>query len=49
MGWIELMAWVKAMRRQTQGEQTSPDSWAGAEKDPWWAEQHKKRDEERRG
>ena len=48
MGWMEFLEWCKQMNRQTDGEQTSPDSWKGSDKDGWWVEQRRKRDEERR-
>lgn len=46
MGWREFRAWIseraRSVRAQTEGQTTSPDSWANRERDPWWAEQHEK-------
>ena len=47
MGWIELLGWLKVMHRQQKGTQASPDSWAGADQDPFWTEARRKREEER--
>lgn len=47
MGWLELLAWVKAMKRQREAGQPSPDSWAV--EDPWFAEQHARAAREARG
>lgn len=40
MGWLELLAWLKAMGRQNEGRKPSPDSWDV--EDPWFAEQQAK-------
>jgi hypothetical protein len=37
------------MNDQKQAGQVTPDSWRGAENDPWWVEQRRLREEERRG
>lgn len=46
MGWRELRAWLREMRRALKEErglaQTAPDSWDGYEQDGWWAEQRQK-------
>lgn len=47
MGWLELLAWVKAMRTQNEGKTTSPDSWDNVDVDPWWQEQRRERERKR--
>jgi hypothetical protein len=47
MEWGVFLGWLGVMKRQAEGTQTSPDSWRGVENDPWWAEQRRKREEER--
>lgn len=47
MGWRELLGWIKAMHRQREGAEVSPDSWRNADRDAWWAEARRKRDEDR--
>lgn len=49
MGWLELLAWLRVLNKQVKGAQTTPESWENSEQDPWWAEQRRIRDEERRG
>lgn len=46
MGWLELNAWLTAMKTQREGSKPKVDSWAV--EDPWFAEQRRKREEERR-
>jgi len=48
MGWRELMAWLKVMRRQQEGKEVGPDSWEGADRDPFWVNARRQREEERR-
>lgn len=36
MGWRELNAWLRVMKRQTEGEQPDPYSWKAP--DPWFDE-----------
>jgi len=42
MGWRELRAWLRELnrsaRRRREGSRTHPDSWAGKEGDPFWAQ-----------
>jgi hypothetical protein len=45
IGWLELLAWIKAMKRQREVPQPSPDSWDV--RDPWFDEQRKLRQEQR--
>ncbi len=47
MGWLELLAWAKAMNRQQKGPEMSPDSWDGYENDPWYQGERQKRAAER--
>lgn len=47
MGWREFQSWLRerarSIRAQTTGGPTDPGSWAGRDRDPWWAEQDEKR------
>lgn len=49
MGWRELRAWIRerarSVQQQMEGDRTSPGSWDGAERDPFWVEQNRKRKE----
>lgn len=46
MGWNQLLAWRKEMRRSLQARHglsvTGPDSWDGAESDGWWEQMRRK-------
>jgi hypothetical protein len=46
MGWRELRGWLREMNRQREIEAgrggAGPDSWQGAENDPFWAEMREK-------
>lgn len=46
MGWREFMGYLhersEALRRQAEGNRTTPGSWAGRDQDPWWDEQHRR-------
>jgi len=44
MGWLEFRRWLRVMNKQIAGQRTQPDSWAGVENDPQWAEIHRERD-----
>lgn len=48
MTWAAFKEWLAAMRRDRDGAELSPDSWAGYDRDPWYQEQRRLRDEERR-
>lgn len=48
MEWALFEAWRDTMRRQVQGRQAGPDSWDGAQSDPWWTQQWRDRAEKRR-
>lgn len=48
MEWALFLAWLKTMRNQIEGTQTSPDSWKGSENDAWYQEQRRKREEARK-
>lgn len=47
MGWREFWAWVRECRRIREAEARAhtadPNTWKGAQNDPWWAEMRKKR------
>lgn len=47
MGWGELMAWLKSMNRELEGEKVAPDSWKNADRDPWWQMVRREREEGR--
>lgn len=48
MGWLELLTWLKVMRRQTSAKKVSPDSWKNVDQDEWWVKARRERDEQRR-
>jgi hypothetical protein len=41
-GWRQFKGWLRELRadqeRQALAHKTSPDTWAGAEHDGWWAQ-----------
>lgn len=47
MGWRELRGWIgeraRSIRERTEGRITDVGTWAGRDRDPWWAEQDEKR------
>jgi hypothetical protein len=49
MGWREFKAWLRERRqlveRQNQAHTSDPNTWAGAERDGWWAQQRAKREQ----
>lgn len=47
MGWLELLSWIKAMRRQQAAQRPKHDSWSV--EDPWFAQQHERARREARG
>jgi hypothetical protein len=53
MSWAELWAWLRARDRmlgaRARAQQASPDSWAGRDRDGWWAQQDQRRRQMRGG
>jgi hypothetical protein len=46
MGWRELLAWLKAMRRQREAVKPKHDSWSVH--DPWFDQMHERARQEAR-
>lgn len=46
MGWLEFLEWLGAMRREHEALEVGPDSWRGAESDPWWVNARREREEQ---
>jgi hypothetical protein len=44
MRWDVFQAWLEALKRRNEGQQSDPYSWRGHEQDSWWAEARAKRD-----
>lgn len=49
MGWGEFTRWIRAMNRELQEAQVSPDSWDGADNDSWWVNARRERHEQKHG
>lgn len=47
MGWREFTGWLETMSRQRDGGGVTPDSWQGADSDPWWQQVRQQREEAR--